>query len=115
MDGRYRVAHWGCYDRTMNKEPRTNNVSEGGNSALKREFGHSKPIIWSWITKIRDIQSKVDLIICQSSVGRSNAGRQTLSQKHRQESIFRAVESYVFTNDDERDAYVKCMAKFTKP
>ena len=31
MDGNYAIPLWNCYERTLNGEPRTNNISEGGN------------------------------------------------------------------------------------
>eukprot|EP00116_Pleurobrachia_bachei_P003854 sb/3464116/ len=114
MDGRYPVKMWGCYERTMRGEHRTNNVSEGSNSALKRSFGHSRPVLWSWIKKMRDIQAKTDILVLQSLAGKSNSGRRTNSQIERLRSIYSAASVYVFTSGSERRDYVRKMSRFTK-
>ena len=43
MDGLYKVEMWNVYDAVLSDSPRTNNYSEGNNSALNAEAGCSHP------------------------------------------------------------------------
>ena len=81
---------------------------------MKRTFGHSKPVLWSWIKKMRDVQAKTDIIVLQNLAGRSNSGRRTNTQIERMRSIYSAVSIYVFTSVSERREYVRRMSRFTK-
>ena len=72
MDGNYPLSLWNCYDRTLNGEPRTNNVAEGGNNAIRVAFGCSKPAIWKCLDKVKEFQSQADLILVQHFSGQSN-------------------------------------------
>eukprot|EP00116_Pleurobrachia_bachei_P004080 sb/3464342/ len=55
MNTRYETALWSVFDSTVNGEDRTNNVSEGSNSAMKRFFGASKPTLWNWIKSSNNV------------------------------------------------------------
>ena len=41
----YNLSLWNCYEQTLARRPRTNNVSEGGNNSIRIAFGVSNPII----------------------------------------------------------------------
>ena len=72
MDGNCPLSFWNCYDRTLNGEPRTNSVAEGGNNAIRAAFGYSKPVIWKCLDKVKEFQSQTDLILVQHFPGQSN-------------------------------------------
>ena len=73
MDGNYPLSLWNWYDRTFNGEPRTNNIAEGGNNAIRVAFGCSKPVIWKCLDKVKEFQSQTDLILVHHYSGQSNA------------------------------------------
>ena len=56
---------WNCYDRTLTNFPRTNNVSEGSNNAIRAHFGCSNPTIWSCLSRMKELQSGTDLNLTQ--------------------------------------------------
>ena len=73
---------------------------------MKVSFGCSKPTFWSFVEKLRRLQSQADLIIVQHSVGTSNAPRRKRKQVWRQAVILGKVKDY---NKDMRSEYLKSM------
>jgi len=94
MDGNYPLSLWNCYDRTLNGEPRTNNVAEGGNNAIRVAFGCSKPVIWKCLDKIKEFQSQTDLILVQHFSGQSNGLKPRRKWVARERRIKSIVEAF---------------------
>ena len=114
MDSRYPTAMWSCYERTLCNAARTNNVSEGANSAMKRFFSSSKPTLWTWISKMSDVQLKTDTVILQNAIGRSNASKKKRSQVERNSMLESDVSSYVFVSEHQRRIYLTIVSRYTK-
>ena len=98
MHGNYSPALWNCYNRTLSNIPRTNNIAEGGNNALRTTFGCSKPTLWKFIEQLKKVQSQTEFILVQHQTGRENAGRQKKKWVTRERRIVNVVSSY-----DSRD------------
>ena len=60
MNGDYPISMWNCYLRTLCGQPRTNNVSEGSNNALRSHFGCTNPTVWLCISKFKELQAATD-------------------------------------------------------
>ena len=112
IDGRYTCKQWNCYDRTLAGQPRTNNVSEGGNNVLRLAMGCVKPVIWKWIETILKVQLKSDFKINQFMCGGSNVSKKK-SEIKRQESMSRLVRDYSFVDPDQRLGFVRKMSHFS--
>ena len=72
LHGNYDFALWKVYQRTLDGRPRTNNVSEGGNNAIRVAFGCSNPVIWKCLDKVKEFQGQTDLVIRQHLTGQDN-------------------------------------------
>ena len=116
IDGRYTCKQWNCYDRTLAGQPRTNNVSEGGNNGLRLAMECAKPVIWKWIETIRKVQIKSDFKINQFMCGGSNVSKKKKSEIKRQETmsrLTRLVRDYSFVDPDQRLGFVRKMSHFS--
>ncbi|KAF0985626.1 hypothetical protein HZS_3781, partial [Henneguya salminicola] len=53
---------WSIYERTVNREHRTNNYVKAAHRRLQAEFGMDHPNIWKFIDGIRSVQKERDLV-----------------------------------------------------
>ena len=60
LNGDFPIPMWNCYLRTLAGQPRTNNVSEGSNNALRSHFGCANPTVWLCISKFKELQAVTD-------------------------------------------------------
>ena len=105
MDGNYAIPLWNCYERTLNGEPRTNNISEGGNNAIRVAFGCTKPVIWKCLDKVKEFQSQTDLVLVQHFTGQSNSVKPRNKWVIRERRIKNIVQE--FDSNSDRMAYLR--------
>lgn len=60
LNGDFPIPMWNCYLRTLGGQPRTNNVSEWSNNALRSHFGCANPTVWLCISKFKELQACTD-------------------------------------------------------
>ena len=94
MDGLYSVELWNCYQRTLDGDPRTNNVSEGGNHAINVAFGVERPVFWKCVEKLREFQNETDCAIVQSITGRRRVVPKRRDRVRREERRVAYVRDY---------------------
>ena len=94
MDGLYSVELWNCYQRTLDGDPRTNNVSKGGNHAINVAFGVEKPKFRKCVEKLREFQSEVDCELVQSLTGRRRVIPPRRDRVQREEKRKTLVNNY---------------------
>ena len=94
MNGNYPVQQWNCYDRTLSNFPRTNNRSEGSNSAIKTHFGCSNPSIWLCITKLKELQAATELDLTQFYTYSWRATKPRRVAREREARILSMVRDY---------------------
>ena len=94
MDGNYPLEMWNCYTRTLTNFPRTNNISEGSNNAIRAHFGCSNPTVWACITKIKELQSSTDLDLTQFYTHRWTSPSVCRKVKERDDRILSMVRDY---------------------
>ena len=63
------LSLWNCYEHTLGRRPRTNNVFEGGNNSIRIAFEVSNTIIWTCLDCVIQIQHKSDSKIIQQDSG----------------------------------------------
>ena len=97
----YDIPFWNCYQQTLDGHPRTNNAAEGGNNSLRVAFGCTKPVIWKWLDKIKEIQSQTDLVLVQHMTGQSNSVPVRKRWMTRERCIKRIVEEYDSSSSDK--------------
>ena len=97
----YDLELWNCYNQTLERLPRTNNVSEGQNNGMRVLFGASNPTIWKCISNLRLIQTKTDTILLQQSAGRYVASRVRKERLRREEKLYSYVLNFNPTCDIE--------------
>lgn len=94
MTGQYPLQIWNCHSRTLNKQPRTNNVSEGANNAIKSHFGCCDPTIWVAVKKLKEMQAATDLNLTQFFTRRWTRPSVSRKEKQRQQRILSMVQEY---------------------
>ena len=94
MDGNYPLEMWNCYTRTLTNFPRTNNISEGSNNAIRSHFGCSNLTVWACITYLKELQSSTDLDLTQFYTHRWTSPSVCRKVKERDDRILSMVRDY---------------------
>ena len=94
MKGCYSIELWNCRDRTLRGEPRTNNVSEGGNNSLRVAFAMENPVIWTCIDKIVEFQSQTDMSLVHQDAGQLNVIKKRRWRQKKEAAVKRHVTNY---------------------
>ena len=88
------ISMWNISSAVEYDEPRTNNASEGGNTALNRAFSASHPSMWTFISTLRKFHSWVETKYQQTSVGTATLEPVAERWRVRKARIKHVVESY---------------------
>ena len=98
LNGLYSLKLWNCYERTLNGQPRTNNVSEGGNNSIRIAFGIENPVFWKFVEKLREFQTESDVEIVQSTTGRRRVIPRVRERVRREQKRVKYARDYSLVN-----------------
>ena len=78
------IEMWNVHQATMIKDPRTNNIAEGGNNRYKELIGHHHPSIWKSIDALQLEEKDVCLTLAKFNIGEMPAVRVSRQTKTHQ-------------------------------
>ena len=82
------------YQSVLDNDPRTNNVSEGGNNAINTAAGCSHPTIIPFVKILQRYNAEQEAKINQFNTALTGEQEQLQKSKDRDERIFRIVSRY---------------------
>ena len=85
---------WSMYQSVLDNDPRTNNVSEGGNNAINTAAGCSHPTIIPFVKILQRYNAEQEAKINQFNTAQNPNRRARTATKDRDERIFRIVSRY---------------------
>ena len=78
------IEMWNVHQATMIKDPRTNNIAEGGTNRYKELIGHHHPSIWRSIDALQFEEKSVCLTLVKYNIGEMPAVRVSRHTKRHQ-------------------------------
>ena len=60
---------WSCHARTLNEQPRTNNIAEGWHSSFHRRIQAKNPSIWKFLEELLEEQKYQNMKLDHQLVG----------------------------------------------
>ena len=94
LSNSYPPAKWNVSSAVEYNEPRTNNVSEGGNNALGHAFKSAHPQIWTFVDGLKSFHAEIEQKYLHKDSGRQVNEPIKVKWREREATLKRIVDNY---------------------